>query len=177
VKDVRFLILVGNPGSGKSWIGEVLARRLGLAFVDMEGTFLARYGDTETFLRYKPEALAWFEQLVRGRAGKQTVVFEIGPFSQQALVRRLQEDFCTVLVSVEAPREVRLQRIRAREQGRHLGSDDAEETTRYDDVYEQEVKPKFAFAFHVENAALSEDDLVAIVQRECARLGMRLVGS
>jgi shikimate kinase len=176
VKDAQFLILIGPAGAGKTWIGHVLARRLGITFLDAERMFLARYGSTEAFLRNKPEALDWFEQVVRESVGMRTVVFEAGPFSQQDLVRRLQEEFSTVLVSVGAPLAVRLERIRGREQGRHFVYD-PEASVRYDDLYEREVKPKFSFSFHVENAGLSEDEVAEIVQRELARLGIRPVGS
>lgn len=40
----RFLVLVGLPGAGKSTIGVTLARRLGIAFVDLDELIVARAG-------------------------------------------------------------------------------------------------------------------------------------
>jgi shikimate kinase len=177
VKDIQFLIIIGRPGAGKTWVGEVLSRRLGVLFLDAERLFLERYGNPENFLRNKPEALVWFELTVRERARSEfrTVIFEAGPFSQQDTVRRLQEDFNVALVSVDAPRHVRLARIRARAQGRHF-IDDPEESVRHDDLYEREIKPRFDFAFHIDNAGLTEEGLVSIVLEACAARGFRLVG-
>jgi shikimate kinase len=176
VKDAQFLILIGPAGAGKTWIGQVLARTLGIKFLDAERMFLARYGSIGEFLRNKPRALEWFEQVVREHAGSVTVAFEAGPFSQQDTVRGLQREFCTILVSVDAPLGVRIERIRNREKDRHF-TDDPEASTRHDDAYEREVKREFDFAFHVENPGLSEAELLGIVQRECARSGLRLVGA
>ena len=94
-------------------------------------------------------------------------IFEIGAFSQQETARRLREDFETILVLVEAPRDVRLQRLRDRERGRNL-SQDPQESMKYEDAFESEIKPKFDVAFRIANAALAEEELIRIVRRELA---------
>jgi len=48
VSDARkpLLVLVGPPGSGKSTVGRVLGRRLGVAFTDVDATIESRTGTT-----------------------------------------------------------------------------------------------------------------------------------
>ena len=168
--NVQAIILIGNAGAGKTWVGEVLSRGMGLEFLDLERMLLERYGTTEEFIANKPEALKWFEAQVRNQIadGERTVIFEVGAFSQQETIRRLREDFETLLVLVEAPRHVRLQRLRDRERGRNL-TEDPEESVRHEDVFESEVKPKFDFAFRIENSDRTEEELNRIVREEFAR--------
>ena len=89
VMPIQIVILLGTPGCGKTWAGEVLSRKVGLAFLDLERMLLARYGSTENFLARKPKALAWFEDQVRDRAAERdrTVIFEAGAFSQRDTIR------------------------------------------------------------------------------------------
>ena len=96
------VVLIGTPGSGKTWVGEVLARRLGLRFLDLERMLLDRYGSTDAFLARKAEALDWFETEVRRHASERTrtLVFEAGAFSQRETIRRLRTEFPTIVVLI-----------------------------------------------------------------------------
>lgn len=159
------MILIGTPGSGKTWVGEVLARRKGLCFLDLEGMLLARYGSTAEFIADKPRALEWFEERVRVCVAEQdrTVVFEVGAFSQRDTIRRLRSEFDTVLVLVEAASPLRRRRIETRERGRNL-IEDADESMTYDGVFETELRPTFDFTFRIENDNLAETELVRVVE-------------
>lgn len=42
--------LVGPGGAGKSTVGHALARRLGVAFIDLDEEFKARTGDITTYM-------------------------------------------------------------------------------------------------------------------------------
>ena len=65
------IILIGMPGSGKSTLGVVLAKMLGMRFVDLDLVIQEREGETlqetidgrgtEEFLRIENEVLAGFE--------------------------------------------------------------------------------------------------------------------
>ena len=171
----RIIVLVGTPGSGKTWMGETLARRLNLCFLDMERILLAEYGTTERFVANKPAALDWFEARVREEAAREerTLIFEIGAFSQRSTVQRLQEDFATVLVLVSASAMTRRQRLEDRALGRHF-VDEVSETMRHDAFFEREVKPTFDFAFEIVNENLSESELVHVVRRQLSQNGLRL---
>jgi shikimate kinase len=46
----RVIHLVGPGGAGKSTVGHALARRLGVAFVDLDEEFKARAGDITTYM-------------------------------------------------------------------------------------------------------------------------------
>ena len=45
-ENVRNIILIGMPGSGKSTIGVVLAKRLGFSFIDSDLVIQEKYGKT-----------------------------------------------------------------------------------------------------------------------------------
>lgn len=115
------LLLVGPKGSGKSFIGELLERELGLPYVRPEAVVLRlrAAGRTPTVAESLAAIVAAAEELARGASAltlDTTGAFdELGAYLEAlARVGRLR------LIQVLASPEVCLARIRARDQSAHI---------------------------------------------------------
>ncbi|MDJ0976341.1 MAG: hypothetical protein QNJ98_17905 [Planctomycetota bacterium] len=163
---LRVVVLIGPPGSGKSWLGRRLRQARGWSFRETERELLAHYGSKEAFLQDKEAALAGLERELRERiAGSDTaVVFESTGLSDRALIERLRGEPGTLLVRVFAPRDVCVARVGERPPGEHL-NDDPEWTGRFHDLWVREVEPTYAFDLDFDGARGEVERLLARVDQ------------
>ena len=140
----RLVVLLGPPGSGKSFLAECFARRFDLDYVEHEALLVRRWGTVERFVANKAEALAEIERDLVERLGRgdRPVVFETTGLSDRPMLERLMKVNDVLFVHVVAPPELCVQRVRTRPLGRHL-VDDAEAAGRFNDFWAREVAPSW----------------------------------
>jgi shikimate kinase len=136
------VVLLGVPGSGKSAIGEELARR-GLRRRDWEIAIVERWGTREQFIadktralpRLHAEILEWIHE-----AGPIAVIETTG-LSDAPLLAELERSGSAVVVRLDVSEDEADRRVAARAQGRHL-SDDAAANRAIGRAFRQHVLPR-----------------------------------
>jgi hypothetical protein len=119
VSDV--VVLLGAPGSGKTTVGEELARR-GLRWREWELWILEHWGPRDAFLAQKAEALPALHQAIR------TWIAEPGPpaaiestgLSDAAFLDALGREHRCLVVRLDVTHDQALARAAGRARGRHL---------------------------------------------------------
>lgn len=146
------VVLMGPPGSGKSFIGKLLARAGVASYLELEPVLVSRFGSGDEFLRNKAAALAFIrashiDQLERSTG--RPVVLESTGISDRPLIDELRGRYPLRLVHVATPRATCLQRVASRPA--HLNiRNDPEAAVRLHDFWLAEVGPSYAFALSVD---------------------------
>jgi predicted kinase len=158
-----FVLLVGPKGSGKSHVGRVLERNLGVRFLHVEPLWMAYHAECKAAGR--PTSIAEGVSVVhpRIREALQTsdhVCVETTGASPEILadLLSLAPPANTLVARVDAPLELCLKRIAARDQTNQIQMD-AESITQ---VHALSVAALVEATFVIENTALSEAELVSI---------------
>jgi shikimate kinase len=138
---IRVVVLLGAPGSGKSSIGEELARR-GLRWREWEPAILERWGSRERFVANKATALpALHEEILEWIASDgATSAIETTGLSDARLLDRLERSGTALTVRLDVTEDAALARVTARAQGRHL-SDDVEPNRQVWRAFTERVVP------------------------------------
>jgi len=120
----RVVVLLGPPGSGKTTIGEALARR-GFRWREWETWILERWGDRDQLLRSKEAALPELHaEIVRWIASESTpAAMETTGLSDAPLLDELEAGGEAFVVRLEVTEEEALRRVLGRARGRHLSDD------------------------------------------------------
>lgn len=122
------LLLVGPKGSGKSFIGSLIAERLGVPFLRAEPIFLENLGgsrltgparDEEGFAKVYAEVTRRLVESPRVALESTGASDAFFPF-----LSALRARYRVLLVSVRAPAEVCLERVRTRNPAAHLSVSD-----------------------------------------------------
>jgi len=164
----RLVVFLGPPGSGKSHLGELAARRFDLDYVEHEALLLGRWGSREAFIANKAAALDGIEADLRARIGRghRTVVFESTGLSDRPMLERLATEHPIAIVRVDAPRALCVERVRSRPKGRHF-EDDAESAGRFHQFWTRDVAPTWTCDLAVDNDAVA-GDAVGIARTQAA---------
>lgn len=155
------VLLVGPKGSGKSHIGRVLERALGVRFCHVEPRWMAYHAEcraagrepviAEGIARVHPtiaEELRESEHLCVETTGASPEILND--------LLSLASPSETLLVRVAAPLELCLERIRERDRTHQIPMDPDGIRT----VYERSVAADLSSALTLENTALSEEEIV-----------------
>jgi shikimate kinase len=120
----RVVILLGPPGSGKTTVGEELARR-GMAWRDVEAELRRRWGSRDRFLERKAEALPVLHAELLGWIGGVDVpaVVESTGLSDAPLLDEIERAHDCLIVRLAVSERAGLARVAARAPGRHLTDD------------------------------------------------------
>ena len=154
---VRGVVLMGPPGSGKSFIGTRLAE-LGLAsYVELEPILVEKFGTGAQFLANKDAAVRFIAQSYDEQlsAPGRAVALESTGVSDRPLLERLLRRHRLLLVRVNTPREVCVERVATRARGRNIGND-AEAAGRFHDFWHATIEPTYDFACAVDGTHLDE---------------------
>ncbi len=147
------LILVGPKGSGKTHIGAVVERVLGIRFLRVEPIFLGR----ETFLGAVSEVQRQIDLSLA--AGDSVIVESTG--AAPDYVRSMQQRYERVrLVRVRASAETCFRRFKERDASHHIPVSDA----RFHEINEQAARAAFEWNCVLDNETdLTDEDIVRLI--------------
>jgi predicted kinase len=117
-------ILIGPKGSGKSYIGELMASHLGIPFLSVEPIFLAIKNDPKGMTGdFIAEGFKRVETTIHQRLKtNDSLVFEatgLTPYFDKML-KNLEQQYRVIKIKVFAPPETCLTRIRQRDASVHI---------------------------------------------------------
>lgn len=168
------LFMYGPPGSGKSTVGRLVARNLGLPFHDLDGEIETRQGKRvgEIFSTEGEPAFRAYEQaeLHRLMAEGAMVVALGGGTLVNGETRRLVED-CAPVLLLEAPPDILAARLHGSAHLRPLLDGDA--SARLKDLLEQRKDHYASFSLRLDTARLDPKQATWEAQ---IRLGMFHIG-
>lgn len=144
------VVLMGPPGSGKSYLGRAL-RDAGIArYEEIEPLLVARFGTGAAFAARKDEALAFIrEQYARSLdAQGPPVVIETTGLSDRPMLDHFAARNRLAFVALDTPREVCVERVMARAPGANL-SNDVDAAGRFHDYWHAEVADSYTFELRI----------------------------
>lgn len=124
---VRSIFLIGFMGAGKTSVGEVLAKRLGYCFIDLDQRLCERFGIPipEVFERHGEEVFreAEREELARSAGGRKLVMATGGGTFRSEANREIISSSGGVSVFLDLPWEVLDARLARDHTGRPMYGD------------------------------------------------------
>jgi dephospho-CoA kinase len=159
-----FVLLVGPKGSGKSHIGRILERRLGVHFFHVEPLWMAYYAECRSKGQAPsiPEGIRVVHPKIRETLSvSRHVCVETTGASPEILgdLMSLAPARDTLVVRVSAPLELCLERVASRDQTHQIPMD-SENITK---VYQLSTSAAVNAALMLENSTLSEEEVVRLV--------------
>jgi 2-phosphoglycerate kinase len=147
------LILVGPKGSGKTHIGAVVERMLGIRFLRVEPIFLGH----ETFLGAVSDVQRQIDPALA--AGDSVIIESTG--AAPDYVRSLQHRYERVrLVQMRASAETCFRRFNQRDTSQHIPVSDA----RFHEINEQAARAAFEWNCVLDNeTGLTDEDIVRLI--------------
>jgi shikimate kinase len=120
----KIIVLVGPKGSGKTFIGTLVSEQLGCRFLRVEPIFLENMARSRlTGMALDEEGYACVLAAVASElSAASCLIIESTGASEAfpAFLGELRSRYEVVLVSIRAPLEVCLQRVRDRDQAKHI---------------------------------------------------------
>lgn len=160
MKNKIIYLLIGQKGSGKSHIGSLMDRELGIPFIRVEDWAREvkrhRAVDNEEYLQQVFEVI---EQGIRDRlpaAGQ--LVFESTGLTVyfDRMLQRLQQDFKVVTIGVQVAGATCLQRVKTRDGSMHINVSDEQVLMINDKVRERGLATDFV----IHNETTTDRELV-----------------
>jgi shikimate kinase len=143
---IRAIILIGPPGSGKSYLGRYLAD-LGIAhYTELEPILVRRFGRGTQFAQNKQAALAFLQEQYHQELGntRQVVVLESTGLSDRPIIEEIARQYRCLFVRVDTTKDVCIKRVAHREHDRNI-SNDVEFAQTFYDFWQREIAPSFTF--------------------------------
>ena len=163
----EIFLLIGQKGSGKSFIGTLMDKEFGINFIRVEDWAKKikkdRDVDNEAYLKQV------FEEIEKGiresLVDKDKIVFESTGLSGyfDAMLEHLTQDFKVITIGVKEKRKTCLGRVKTRDQAIHINVSDDQVKTINEKVREKNFKTDFFI--HNEDKTKDEltDELKVIV--------------
>lgn len=162
---MKVVVLLGAPGSGKTTLGEALARR-GLRWREWEIEILQQWGSRENFVARKAESLpALHDAMLRWISENgATAVIESTGLSDGHFLDRLERELPCCVVRVDVTAQESARRVAARERHRHL-TDDLDRNRRIWGEFYAAVAPHRRVDLVLDAAGGTPDELADEIER------------
>ena len=159
-----FYLLIGQKGSGKSFIGAIFDREFGIRFIRVEDWAIRirkeRAVNNEAYLKQVFEAI---EKGIRDCLDKtDKLVFESTGLTEyfDQMVQNLNQDFLVKTIGIRADRVLCLERVKSRDQAIHINVSDKQVLMINEKVRERNYKTDF----YIDNENKSEMEIVSEIK-------------
>lgn len=160
----KIYVLIGPKGGGKSYLGRLLEKELGIAFLAIEEIFLQLQakGISTPDVQAKGYQIVE-EQVLEILAGGSDVSFELTVLTPAStdLLNRLKSRAPVEIVAVVAPPELCLARIKTRDAARHI--DIAEE--KIAEINRISLSQQLDAALRVDTSTMNDDVILQIFKQ------------
>ncbi|MFH1770140.1 MAG: AAA family ATPase [archaeon] len=149
-------LLIGPKGSGKSYIGNLIEKELGISFLNVEPFFMrseeeANNLDEEFFEQ------AWKKVEEEIEKYDKVILESIGTFdSFKEFLKELEDSYDVKLIKVKSPLDLCIKRIRDRDKEVHVPM--SKETI--EKINELAMKEKYSFNLVINNEKASDEEIV-----------------
>lgn len=152
--------LVGPKGAGKTYLGRLAERELGIKFVDVEAIALAlpEHATTSTDALYDQLE----HEVANALAEASEVILEVTGASPgtAGLFENLRQRYILRLIQIVAPLETCLARVEARDSSRHLPTTPG----LIREVHARSMSADFPYDLQLENSPAQELNLIEALQ-------------
>jgi shikimate kinase len=153
-------LLIGPKGSGKSFIGTLMDKELGIKFIRVEDWIVEVKNDRQIDNQsYINEAFQTIEKGVRKALNQyDNVVFESTGLTDNfdQMLKRLRQDFSVITIRIQANDDLCLNRVKTRDKSIHINVSDDQVNKINRQVREKEMKTNFTLI----NENKSADEIV-----------------
>jgi dephospho-CoA kinase len=166
------IVLMGPPGSGKSFLGRRLHQRGVVSYRELEPLLRERFGRGPDFESRLREVAVFIWGSYREQLSKSAlpVAFESAGVADRPLLERLQSEYRVGLVLVRADRSLCVDRVIARPPGKNIShTTDRDALARHYDLWREKIQPSYDFVLTVdggdaESAVTAIRDLLHAVE-------------
>lgn len=160
MKEKKIFLLIGQKGSGKSYIGSIMEAKFGIDFIHVEDwakkVKKKRSMDDQGYLKQVFETI---EDGIRARMNiSDTIVFESTGLTDyfDQMISSLKKDFKLVTIGIQASPEICLERVFLRDSTIHIEFSETQVGFINDKVRERNFKTDFI----ITNQSKSESELI-----------------
>tara|TARA_Y100000310_G_C20151795_1_gene565098 strand:- start:57 stop:548 length:492 start_codon:yes stop_codon:yes gene_type:complete len=151
-------ILIGPKGSGKTYIGTLIQKKLNILFFRVEDVWLS-IKTNKIDKEYLEKGFSLVEKEIDKQFKKinKLIIESTAAFDYfKIFLKKLESKYNIKLIQVKTPLDLCLDRIKSRDQSIHIPvSDD-----RIQEINSKAVNVKFDFDLIIENSDISEDQII-----------------
>lgn len=161
-------ILIGPKGSGKTYIGELIQKKLAIKFLSVEPYFLHATDDAEV-LDEKSFAETWKKigmEISKHFKNYDKIIFEstgtFKSFKKFLNTLQKQKEYEVKLIKIKTPQELCLRRTGKRDISRHVPMS----KKLIKRINKIAIKEKYPFDIVINNARLSDEEIIEIFKKQ-----------
>ncbi|MEN8117332.1 MAG: hypothetical protein ABFS16_10155 [Bacteroidota bacterium] len=156
----EIFLLIGQKGSGKSFVGKIIEKEFGIKFIRVESWIKnIKKGRDVYDEKYIKHSLEMIENGIRQEINKtDKLVFESTGITKyfDRMLESLKEDFRVTTIGIHADSKICLNRVKTRDKTIHINISDNQVITINAKVREKD----FTSDFHIDNGAKTNEDLI-----------------
>lgn len=151
------ILLMGPPGSGKSFLGSYLDSQGIASYVELEPALREEFGQGEEFRARIQEVGAFLVRSYRDQLARSTlpVAIESTGLADRPILEQLMREHRVAIAHVKVDRSVCVERVVSRPAGKNISqSTDRDLVGRFYDMWMKTLRPSYDFDLEVDGADL-----------------------